>query len=59
MPLRLLPQVGTPTRSARGQDVVVRASSRTTQLQRDQLRKLLEELEQEPEDGEIPPPDAA
>jgi len=58
MPIRP-PKIGNPTRSARGQDVIVTSSSRTTQQQRDQLRKLLEELEQEPEDGEIPPPDAA
>jgi len=54
-----LPKIGNPTSRARGQDVIVRPSSRTTDAQREQLRKLLKELEQETEDGEIPPPDAA
>jgi len=58
MPLRL-PKIGEPTSRARGQDVLVTPSSRTTDAQRAQLRKLLKELEQEPEDGEIPTPDAA
>jgi len=50
-----LPKIGDPERQ-RGQDVIVRQPVEVSAQMRAQIVKLLKELEQEPEDGEIPPP---
>jgi len=57
MPAIRIPKIGEP-RGAR-QGVVIRPTQRASSLLREQVRQLLKELEQEPDDGEIPPPDAA
>jgi len=51
------PKIG--NRAEGPQDVIVRPSQRASSLLKEQVRALLKELEQESEDGEIPPPDAA
>jgi len=49
------PKIGNPERK-RGQDVIVRQPTEVSAQMRAQIIKLLKELEQEPEDGEVPTP---